>query len=138
MAGGPESAAWDELSRVVQAELAAWRAAHPRATLAEIEAAVGEATRRLQAQYLRDLVAASPSADLAATPPDERPRCPACGGRLVPRGRGERAVLTPGQPEPVAIRRSYAVCAGCGAGLFPSGGNSGDGAGLGVDSGCAR
>lgn len=117
----PGPGAWEELSRVVQTDLAAWRAAHPRATLAEIEAAVGEATRRLQARYLHDLVAASPSADLAATPPAERPACPRCGGRLVPRGQGERAVLTPGQPEPVAIRRSYAVCAGCGAGLFPPG-----------------
>jgi hypothetical protein len=121
VAGMPDPGAWAELSRVVHAELAAWRAAHPRATLAEIEAAVGAATRRLQGQYLRDLVAASANADLAAAPPDERPRCPACGGRLVPRGRGERAVLTPGQPEPVAIRRSYAVCAGCGAGHFPPG-----------------
>jgi hypothetical protein len=103
----------------VQQELAAWRAAHPRATLTEIEAAVGEATRRLQAQYLHDLVAASPMADLAALPPDDRPACPACGGRLAPRGQRERAVLTPGQPEPVRFRRSYAVCPACGAGLFP-------------------
>jgi hypothetical protein len=121
VAGMPDPGAWEELSRAVHAELAAWRAAHPRATLAEIEAAVGAATRRLQARYLRDLVAASPSADLAAAPPGERPRCPRCGGRLVPRGRRDRAVLTPGQPEPVPIRRSYAVCAACGAGLFPPG-----------------
>lgn len=111
--------AWAILQETVQQELAAWRAAHPRATLAEIEAAVGEATRRLQAQYLRDLVAASPSADLAAAPPEDRPACPTCGDRLVPRGQQVRAVLTPGQPEPVQIRRGYAVCAACGAGLFP-------------------
>ncbi len=121
MVGMPDATAWEELSRVVQADLAAWRAAHPRATLAEIGAAVGAATRRLQARYLADLVAASPSADLAAVPPVERPRCPACGGRLVPRGRGARAVLTPGQAEPVRIERGYAVCAGCGAGHFPPG-----------------
>ena len=121
VAGMPDQGAWEELSRVVQADLAAWRAAHPRATLAEIEAAVGESTRRLQARYLHDLVAASPSADVAATPVEDRPRCPACGGRLVARGRGERAVLTPGQPEPVRIERSYAVCAACEAGLFPPG-----------------
>jgi predicted RNA-binding Zn-ribbon protein involved in translation (DUF1610 family) len=66
-------------------------------------------------------VAASPSADLAATPPAERPRCPACGGALAARGRKTRAVLTPGQAEPVAIARSYAVCSACGAGLFPPG-----------------
>ena len=121
MGGIPDPTAWDELSRVVQADLTAWRAAHPRATLTEIEAAVGDATRRLQARYLQDLVATSPSADLATTPPAARPVCPQCGGRLVPRGRSDRAVLTPGQAEPVVIRRSYAVCTGCGAGLFPPG-----------------
>jgi hypothetical protein len=121
VAGMPDPGAWEELSRVVQADLAAWRAAHPRATLAEIEAAVGAATRRLQARYLHDLVVASPSADLTATPPADRPACPRCGGRLIPRGRGGRDVLTPGQPEPVRIRRSYAVCAACGAGHFPPG-----------------
>jgi hypothetical protein len=119
MGSGLESAAWDEVSRAVHAELVAWRAAHPRATLAEIEAAVGAATRRLQARYLHDLAAASQAADLAAWPPAERPRCPACGGRLVARGRHGRDVLVPGQPEPVHIDRSYAVCAACGAGHFP-------------------
>lgn len=121
MPGTPEQAAWRELSARVHDDLAAWRAAHPRATLTEIEAAVAEATRRLQAQYLRDLVAASPSADLAALPPGERPRCPACGGRLAPRGQHAREVLTPGQSEPLRLRRSYAVCPACGAGLFPPG-----------------
>ena len=121
MAGSLDQAAWTQLSATVQQELAAWRAAHPRATLTEIEGTVAEATRRLQAQYLHDLVAASPSADLAAVPPEERPGWPGCGGGLAPRGQQERAVLTPGQPEPVRIRRSYAVCPACEAGLFPPG-----------------
>ena len=121
MAGEIDEQGWAELSGEVQRELAAWRRAHPRATLAEIEAATGAALQRLQARYLRDLVAASASADLAATPPPERPRCPACGGALEARGRKTRAVLTPGQAEPLRIERSYAVCAACGAGLFPPG-----------------
>ena len=119
MAGEVDQRAWTELSARVHEELAGWRAAHPRATLTEIEAAAGEATRRLQAQYLRDLVEASPSADLAALPPAARPRCPECGERLAPRGRHARDVLTPGQPDPLRIERSYAVCPACQAGLFP-------------------
>ena len=121
MAGEVDEAGWQELSGQVQGELAAWRRAHPRATLTEIEAATATALQRLQARYLRDLVAASPSADLAATPAAARPRCPACGGALAARGRQTRAVLTPGQAEPVAVTRSYAVCSACGAGLFPPG-----------------
>jgi hypothetical protein len=119
--GEVDEQGWRELSEQVQGELAAWRRAHPRATLSEIEAATGAALQRLQARYLRDLVAASPSADLAATPPEARPRCPECGGMLEARGRRTRAVLTPGQAEPVPIARSYAVCAACGAGHFPPG-----------------
>lgn len=121
MAGEVDERGWQELSQQVQGELAAWRRAHPRATLTEIEAATTTALQRLQARYLRDLVAASPSADLAALAPAERPRCPECGGALEARGRQTRAVLTPGQAAPVPITRSYAVCSACGAGLFPPG-----------------
>ena len=99
MASSPDRAAWEELSRLVHEELAAWRTAHPRAMLADIEAAVGAATRRLQARYLADQV----------------------GGRLVARGRHDRAVLVPGQAEPLHLARSYAVCAACRAGHFPPG-----------------
>ena len=121
MMGAVDEQGWQELSGQVQGELAAWRRAPPRATLTEIEAATAVAVQQLQARYLRDLVAASPSADLASTPPPERPRCPACGGALEARGRRTRAVLTPGQAAPVPIARSYAVCSACGAGLFPPG-----------------
>ena len=121
MAGEVDEQGWQELSQQVQGELAAWRRAHPRATLTEIEAATASALQRLQARYLRDLVAASPSADLAALAPAGRPPCPACGGLLEARGQRTRAVLTPGQAVPVPITRSYAVCSACGAGLFPPG-----------------
>lgn len=113
--------AWTELNGAVQQELVAWRQAHPRATLAAIEAAVQTALQRVQAQYLRDLVAASPLADVARLAAAERPRCPDCGGVLVARGQQTRRVLTPGQPDPVPIQRSYAVCSACGRGLFPPG-----------------
>lgn len=112
---------WQELSQQVQGDLAAWRRAHPRATLTEIEAATTAALQQLQAQYLRDLVAASPSADLATLAAADRPRCPTCGGALEARGQQTRAVLTPGQVVPVPITRSHAICSACGTGHFPPG-----------------
>jgi hypothetical protein len=121
MAGEVDLHGWQELSAQVQGELAAWRRAHPRATLTEIEAATAAALQQLQAQYLRDLVAASPSADLATLAAADRPRCPTCGGALEARGQQPRAVLTPGQVAPVPITRSYAVCSACGTGHFPPG-----------------
>jgi hypothetical protein len=121
MAGGVPGLAWQELSMHVQEELAAWRQAHPRATWTEIETATTAALQQLQAQYLRDLVAASPRADLATLPAADRPRCPTCGGALEARGQQTRTVLTPGQVAPVPVTRSYAVCSACGAGHFPPG-----------------
>lgn len=121
MVGAVNGPGWQELSGQVQAALAAWRRAHPRATLTEIETATAAALQQLQAQYLQDLVAASPRADLAAMAPDDRPRCPTCGGALEARGPQARGVLTPGQAVPVPITRSYAVCSACGAGHFPPG-----------------
>lgn len=112
---------WQELSRQVQGDVAAWRRAHPRATLTEIEAATTAALPQLQAQYLRDLVAASPSADVATLAAADRPRCPTCGGALEARGQQTRAVRTPGQVVPVPSTRSHAICSACGTGHSPPG-----------------
>jgi hypothetical protein len=112
---------WEALGAEVAGELAAWRQAHPRATLAAMEQAVLEAVGRLQARVLEDLAHASPAAEVGATAPEERPRCPACDVALEGRGRHEREVLTAHRRQPLRLRRRYAVCPSCGAGLFPPG-----------------
>jgi len=113
-------AGWAGLAATVEGELIGWRAAHPTATLAEIEAEVQAALSRLQARYLSDLVQASAAANLRATPPAERPPCPACGGDLRPvGGLQERLLLTPGQAEPLRVRRQYGECPACASGSFP-------------------
>jgi uncharacterized protein with PIN domain len=120
MDGEHLGAGWAAVTAEVARELADWRSAHPRATLAEIEQVVYEAMGRLQARVLSDLAHASAAADLGA-PAAERPRCPDCGGALVAGGRHEREVLTPRQAAALRLRRSYAVCTACGGGLFPPG-----------------
>ena len=112
---------WGALSAEVGRELTDWRAAHPRATLAEIEQVVYEAMSRLQARALQDLAHTSAAADLVGTPAAERPRCPDCGGRLEPGGSQEREVLTSRQAAALRLRRSYGVGTACGSGLFPPG-----------------
>jgi hypothetical protein len=57
---------WRVLSDAVGRELIAWREAHPRASLRQIEDAVFEAMQRLQAQALQQVVLASAVADVAA------------------------------------------------------------------------
>lgn len=96
------------------ADLRRWRRANPDATLAEIEAALDARLDPSRAALLADLATASPDASAG------RGCCPSCGGRLERRGVKERTLRTRGDA-PVALRRTYAVCSACGAGLFPPG-----------------
>ena len=57
--------AWRDQADAVLGEVARWRAAHPRATWAEIEAAVDERLAGLRARLLADSAQASPAADPA-------------------------------------------------------------------------
>jgi len=63
---------WEALGAEVAGELAAWREAHPRARLAEIEEAVLGAVGRLQARALEDLAHATAAAEVSAGPLGER------------------------------------------------------------------
>jgi YgiT-type zinc finger domain-containing protein len=111
---------WRVLSEEVLSGMEDWRAAHPRATFAEIEAEVEAQLTRLRVRLLEDAALASRAADLAAEPAGDRPPCPACGQALKPRGQQTRTVTVRGD-RPVHLRRSYAVCSACGTGLFPPG-----------------
>jgi RNase P subunit RPR2 len=123
--GEPDWAAhWRALSEEVLVGMADWRAAHPQATFAAIEAELETQLARLRARYLEALALASRAADVAAQPPAERPPCPTCGQPLQPRGQQTRPVTVRGD-QAVQLRRSYATCSACGTGLFPSGGRSG-------------
>jgi uncharacterized protein with PIN domain len=115
------AAAWRGLADEVGQELVAWREAHPRATLTEIEDAVLAVTERLQARLLQDLAEASAAADPGRVGAAERARCPECGGELEPSGHAERTVRVPRQRRPLRLRRGYAVCSACGVGRFPPG-----------------
>lgn len=89
-----------------------WRAAHPHATLTEIER---EVDRQL------DAVRASVVAETAMT--DDATAlnvCPDYGARLGLRGTRERTLLTDGD-EPLTLSRVDATCPACGSGLFPPG-----------------
>jgi uncharacterized protein with PIN domain len=109
---------WQRGMAEVGAAMDEWRRLHPRATFREIEAALDERLDALRARMLADLALASAAADLSGEPAVHRARCPDCGGRLAPRGKKERGVLTRGGQE-VRLARDWATCPACGAGLFP-------------------
>ena len=62
---------WQVASQAVARELAEWRKAHPKATLAEIEDPVFEAMQKLQTRALGQVVHAS----TAVTPVDSISAC---------------------------------------------------------------
>ena len=95
-----------------------WRAGHPQATFAAIEAEVDRRWNVLRAQLLADLALASAATEGAAAPTVS---CPQCGGApLRDEGPRERTVRTLGHA-PVTLRRAYATCTQCGYRFFPSG-----------------
>ena len=108
-----DEAAWGRQAAQVRIDLQAWRAAHPRATLRQIEA---EVDRRLAAVRAR-LVEAMALAGPTEAPP---PPCPECGTPMAWDGERVRR-LTTTHDEAVALPRRYARCPRCGTGLFPPG-----------------
>jgi hypothetical protein len=124
-------AAWHAEAGEILTGLKDWRFQHPRASLAQIEAAVDERLAGLRARLVERLALASRAADLSGRPARERARCADCGAELRPRGKKTRAVLTQGGQE-LRLERDYAVCPACGAGLFPPGRRAGAAGGAAV------
>ena len=97
-----------------------WRKEHPKATWAEIEAAVDEQMHQVRAQLLEDLVQMGESEDWSKIPAEERPRCATCGEPLWGRGEQTRYIQTTGG-QAVKLRRTYGTCPAFGIGFFPPG-----------------
>lgn len=122
-------AEWGALAAEAFLGVKEWRLQHPKATFAEIEAAVDERLSAVRARMLEDVALASAAAAVSDSPLVARPACPVCtgratggsgAGRLEARGRHAREVtVTYGRP--VTLTREYAVCSVCGTGLFPPG-----------------
>lgn len=115
---------WAQEAEAMLTRVKEWRLAHPRATLAEIEAAVDERLARVRVRLIEDAALASAAADLAARPAAARSGCPQCGGALALRGPETRHRTTTYEQD-LALRRHYLACPACGEALFPCGGRRG-------------
>ena len=111
---------WHQEAEAVMSGMREWRLQHPKATFREIEAAVDEQLSGMRARLLQDLALASRAADLQDKQLGAHPRCAECGQVLESQGKQERTVMTHGGGE-VHLKRDYARCPACGAGLFPPG-----------------
>lgn len=111
---------WRELAEEAMVGMKEWRVSHPKATLAEIEAALDERLAKVRARMLEDTAHMSAAADVAGAREQERPSCPECGGRLEDQGQDTRRLTTAGN-QTITLRRSYGLCPRCGTRLFPPG-----------------
>lgn len=93
---------WEEQGEDVFATVAQWRAAHPKATLAEIEQAVDEQMNRLRARMIEQTAQASPAAESEVS---QGLVCEQCGQPLQARGRAKRRWQTQGGHE-VEVERT--------------------------------
>jgi hypothetical protein len=109
---GDEPTLW----QAVEADLADWHAAHPPASLAEIEAAVEAQMGRLRAALLQARVDTATAQEEGAA----RPVCPSCGRPLQRRGQHPRTLTARGGGT-LRVERPYYTCSACGTGLFPPG-----------------
>ncbi len=107
---------WQQSSQQASHALAQWRAAHPEATLAEIEAAVDEQINRLRARTIEEVAQASPLEHEGAG--QQARRCPHCGERMQARGKHSRRLQTQGGQQ-VQLTRQYLSCPACGYSFFP-------------------
>jgi YgiT-type zinc finger domain-containing protein len=112
---------WEALAAEVLVGIKDWRTQHPRATFTEIEEELDRDLSRLRTRLLEDVALASAAAGgTAGTATASETRCPTCSSALVARGQATRTV-TVTHDQTVTLRRQYAVCAACGAGVFPPG-----------------
>ena len=100
-----------EVLASAQAELHAWRAAHPQATFYEIEVETERQLARVRAALVGELVRAGP-VEVA------RPACPHCGQPMQKVGRQARTVLLP-HDEALTLEGPRYRCPACGTGFFP-------------------
>ena len=105
------------MERTLQ-ETSGWRKVHPKATFRQIESEVEARLAGVRKGLIEELVQESMSSDLAQQAGPDRPVCGECGGALEARGQQGREVITL-RGDLVRLKRSYAACGTCGAGVFP-------------------
>lgn len=94
----------------VQEAMRAWRAAHPRATFAEIEVEAARQVAALRAELIRSAVEDGES--------ELVPDCATCGRAMVRDGTRTRTITTRYQEQVTVTGQRYR-CPTCGAGRFP-------------------
>jgi len=108
---------WSGMSEEMLEGVAQWREEHPRATMREIEDEIDKRLSALRAKLISDTANASEQGKWETA---EGVQCPDCGAKLIKKGKKKRVLLTRDGQE-IELDREYAVCPGCGQGIFSPG-----------------
>lgn len=98
----------------------AWRRAHPKATMYEIEVELDAQIAAMRAQLLAETAVGAGGAGGTGDVAEAAAVCPVCQGQLVKDGKRRRKLKTTGDQE-VVLERVYMRCPQCGYGVFPPG-----------------
>ena len=104
----------EEMPDELAARLKAWRQAHPRATLTEIEEAVEAELAKIRNEWVAELAQAGEESET------ETPICPQCGEAMVKNGRRKRRLKSK-EGQTLQLERQQWRCLECGTTLFPPG-----------------
>lgn len=102
----------EEMPDELVAKLRAWRQAHPRATLTEIEEAVEAELAKVRNEWVAELAQAGEESET------EAPSCPQCGEAMVKNGRRKRRLKSK-EGKTLQLERQQWRCLECGTTLFP-------------------
>jgi hypothetical protein len=108
---------WQAMVDDILSGLTEWRQQHLKATFSEIERETMKRMGQLQGRMMQELAMASRASDWEG---EEAPVCAECGAKMSKRGEQERHLQAQGGGE-VVLKRAYAVCPVCEAGIFPPG-----------------
>lgn len=95
-----------------------WRAAHPKATLREIELQARKRVSRLEVYLIEESALESQARAWTGQSPEQRPKCPHCGEPLLARGKQVRHFQATAARE-VKLERTSETCPPCETGFFP-------------------
>lgn len=109
---------WQQQGQEVSKAIAEWRTKHPKATFADIEAAVDEQMNRVRARLIEEVAQTNPQVEQVEATEARTSTCPQCGQRMQTRGKRQRSVQTHGGQE-VILSRDYLSCPFCGYSFFP-------------------
>lgn len=112
------AAEWGRLGEEALSGMSAWRKAHPRATLTEIEEETDRRLAALRARLVEEVAQNSAAAEGGRR--EEPLACPSCGGQTVRNGKRQRR-LTTQHEQMLHLEREQMRCGRCGQTFFPPG-----------------